>query len=184
MFVKAFPDLRRYFDELGRYKNLGKTALLFTQPLTEDQFCFSLAQQKRVYDFLVSALRKSGYAVLIKPHPRDTLNYSRLETDDRTLVLRGYFPGEMVAASLPDAVAVSVCSTIVEAIRRDNRGIVFLGRDWMVRHFKKSHYTLKRLGIMKIPPVIKGDIDKRFLLAVAMEVVNGRPKHIGRCLEL
>ncbi len=185
MFVKAFPDLRRYFDELGRYKNLGKTALLFTQPLNENRFCSSLAQQKRVYDFLVGALCKSGYAVLIKPHPWDTLNYSHLETDDRTLVLRGFFPGEVVAASLPDAVAVSVCSTIVEAIRRDNRGIVFLGRDWMIRHFKESsHYALPKFGGMKMSPIIKGDIDKRFLLVVAMEVVNGRPKHIGRCLEL
>ncbi len=184
MFVKAFPDLGRYFDELGRYKNLGKTALLFTQPLIYYRFCSSLAQQKRVYDFLVGALRKSGYAVLIKPHPWDTLNYSRLETDNRTLVMRGYLPGEVVAASLPDAVAVSISSTVVEAIRRDNRSIVFLGRDWLARHFKKSHHSLKRFGIVKRPPIIKGDIDKRFLLAVAMEVVDGRPKHIGRCLEL
>ena len=65
--------------EVGQPLQVGEnTALLLTEPLCLDRVCSSLEEQVERYQKIVNDLKENGYQVLIKPHPRDTADYTVL----------------------------------------------------------------------------------------------------------
>lgn len=54
-------------------KNEGQ-ALILTRPLVEDGV-YTSEEQKRIYRRLVYMIKANGYEVIIKPHPRDKMDY-------------------------------------------------------------------------------------------------------------
>ncbi len=69
----------------------GKTALVLTQPFVEDGLMDTEEEQLAVYRDIVRALRARGYAVMLKPHPRDAADYSGMGV----VVLDRTIPAEM-----------------------------------------------------------------------------------------
>lgn len=70
----------------------GKCALILTEPLFADGVCRSMQEQIQIYEDMSKQLMQLGYCVIIKPHPRDEANYSRVAT----VVLDRYFPIELL----------------------------------------------------------------------------------------
>lgn len=95
--------------------SLENTALLLTEPLYNDKVCPSQKVQFLKYKQIVGDLKKQGYRVIIKPHPRDTVEYSGLSVP----VLEQTFPVELLNCWLQgefECVA-AVSSTAVFSVR-------------------------------------------------------------------
>lgn len=90
----------------ARFEVEDKTALVLTEPLYKDGVVFTEKEQEEVYRGIVRYLCKNGYRPVIKPHPRDDMNYSTFGCQ----VLNRFFPTEMFAllgtARIPCAAAV------------------------------------------------------------------------------
>lgn len=56
----------------------NKQALLLTEPLALDGVCDESTQYD-IYSYIVSDLKNKDFDVLIKPHPRDNVDYSKLQ---------------------------------------------------------------------------------------------------------
>lgn len=54
----------------------NNSAILLTQPLSQDAFCDSVDEHYQIYAAIIAHLRTHGYSVFLKPHPRDNLDYS------------------------------------------------------------------------------------------------------------
>lgn len=59
----------------------GKTVLLFTSPLYEDNFVKTLEMHIKIYSDIIDTLKKENFKVYIKPHPRETLDYTKIFSD-------------------------------------------------------------------------------------------------------
>ena len=70
----------------------GETALLLTQPLFLDGVCDSEGTQFDKYKEIAADLHRQGYEVIVKPHPRDTVDYTQLGLP----VLERTFPVELL----------------------------------------------------------------------------------------
>lgn len=91
-----------------------KAALLLTEPLYRDGVCDSENKQIQIYRNVVADLRERGYDVLIKPHPRDTVDYEPLGLP----VLERTFPVELLEYILGGefACAAAVSSLAVQSV--------------------------------------------------------------------
>lgn len=52
-----------------------KSVILLTQPLFKDIFVESEEEQRIVFESVIKEYKGNGYAVAIKPHPRDEMDY-------------------------------------------------------------------------------------------------------------
>lgn len=90
-------------DEL---KVTDKTALILTEPLYKDCVVSTEEVQRRVYRDIVCSLLEDGYNPIIKPHPRDEMDYTVLDCQ----IMERFFPIEMLTLlgtkKIPCAAAV------------------------------------------------------------------------------
>lgn len=121
LFIKDMDEISRKLQEGGSNK-----VLLLTEPL-----CALDVRERLFRDVIEQYGRVDGEAatVLIKPHPRDVLDYQRIFVD--YIVLDGKFPME-VLNFIPDLTFRKVISvfTVPDSIRFAEE-IVYLGEDFM-----------------------------------------------------
>ena len=55
-----------------------KTVLILTQPFFLDKLLPTIEKQLLLYEKLIKKYQNKGYHVILKPHPRDTLNYREI----------------------------------------------------------------------------------------------------------
>ncbi len=115
-------DKERLTEQLARGAHHENKVLILTEPLCD------LATRERIFRDLVREYGK-GAQVILKPHPRDVLNYEEKFPD--CIVLSGKFPMEMMNF-LPDIQVEKVISVFtVPSSIRFAREKVFLGEDFM-----------------------------------------------------
>lgn len=86
-----------------------KTALILTQPLTEDNLA-TLDDELKIYDEFFEKF--NNHHMIIKPHPRDTKNYKELYPNSD--VIDKHFPIELL--SLINVKPTVVCSAVSTAL--------------------------------------------------------------------
>ena len=68
--------------EMLSYSHAGrKTALVLTIPLYSDGYVYEMDMQRQIYDDLISELKEKEYLIVIKPHPRDVMDYVTMYPD-------------------------------------------------------------------------------------------------------
>lgn len=111
--IKALPDgmaqcLAKAFWSGPLPPLQGRRALLLTQPV--DLAGLGNKQDKKdIYAAIIAELKASGYRVLVKPHPRESV-------DPRTHTLPSFFPIEAWSwlGMEPFDLAVALCSSALE----------------------------------------------------------------------
>lgn len=77
--VESKNTLFNFFQ--GNTVNLSidkKTVLILTQPFFLDKLLPTVEKQLLLYEKLIKEYQNNGYHVILKPHPRDTLNYRKI----------------------------------------------------------------------------------------------------------
>ena len=87
----------------------GKTALILTQPLSEDNLA-TLEDELKIYDEFFDKFK--DYEIIIKPHPRDEKDYKEIYSNVE--VIDKYFPIELL--TLINVKPTAVCSAISTAL--------------------------------------------------------------------
>lgn len=107
------------FDTFAAGKKVGtaqgKTAILCTQPLCQDKFVSTMEEQERVFESIVKSYHSDGYQVIIKPHPRDLMDYSSIIRAYECGFIDKNLPSEILNFN-PEAkydVAISITSTAI-----------------------------------------------------------------------
>ncbi len=97
-----FPDIK------------DNIAVLLTQPFYLDGVCDE-AKQYAMYNYIIKDLSHKGYNVIMKPHPRDLMDYSACNV----FVTERYYPIEILADSLSVSIAcaAAVSSSAVFTIK-------------------------------------------------------------------
>ena len=115
----------------------GNAVLLLTQPFYEDGYMKSQEEQKNFYKYLIANIKKK-YTVIVKPHPRDEIDY---EIDDANVnIINGDFPIELLNYSgLFFQYAVTISSTSIWGLTCANETIL-LGIDFLNRYKKEYGY--------------------------------------------
>ena len=118
-------DRKRLVKQLTEGKNHENKILILTEPLCD------LETRERIFRDIIELYGK-GMQVILKPHPRDQLNYETCFPD--CVVLSGKFPMEMMNF-LPDIHVKKVISvfTVPSSIGFAEE-TVFLGEDFMDRY--------------------------------------------------
>lgn len=118
-------DRERLIKQLTEGKNHEKKILILTEPLCD------LKTRERIFRDII-ALYGKGMQVILKPHPRDRLDYEKCFPD--CVVLSGKFPMEMMNF-LPDIHVKKVISvfTVPSSIGFAEE-TVFLGEDFMDKY--------------------------------------------------
>lgn len=86
-----------------------KTALILTQPLSEDNLA-TLDDEFKIYDEFFEKFK--DYTIIIKPHPRDRKDYKKIYPNVK--IIDKYFPIELL--SLIEMEPTIVCSAISTAL--------------------------------------------------------------------
>lgn len=110
----------------------GNSTLVITQPLFEDKLVDSKEKQIKIYKDIVQ--NYSIGKVIIKPHPRDTLNYEKY-FKDCIVIKEKYIPLEILnfIPNLKIKRAVTVFSTAIQSIDYCDEKICF-GIEWAINH--------------------------------------------------
>ena len=87
----------------------GKTALILTQPLYQDNFA-TLEEEFEIYDEFFEKFK--DYVIIIKPHPRDEKDYEEIYPNVK--VIDKYFPIELL--NLINVTPTVVCSAVSNAL--------------------------------------------------------------------
>lgn len=87
--------LKRVFSREVPRIDPSRTVLLLTQPLCVDDERISRGEQADMYRRLVSEELADGDVLVIKPHPRDIVDYSEVFPD--AVILNKNMPAEMLA---------------------------------------------------------------------------------------
>ncbi len=111
-----------------------KSVLICTQPLFKDKFVLSVEEQGKVFDKAVKEFTDRGYFVVIKPHPRDEMDYMPIIKKygcgyiDRTL------PSEVLNfdPNIHYDIAASITSTSINFLDFAEEKI-FLGHEFIER---------------------------------------------------
>lgn len=122
VFVK---NMDKITETLGNLKEGEKSVLILTEPLCE------LDVRKQIFRDLVSEYSKEG-VVLIKPHPRDMLDYNELFPNE--LVFDKTVPMEMfrLLEGVRFSKVVSVYTQLASITFADEK--VYLGNDFMDKY--------------------------------------------------
>lgn len=122
------PDAQGLRDLMNARKR--PVAMILTEPLCE------LRVREKLFDDIVEEYR-TDYDIIIKPHPRDLLDYETLysgEKGEGVFVLTGRFPME----ALDDLKGFRIARLISVITQVDNAGfadeIVYLGLDFLDRY--------------------------------------------------
>lgn len=113
-------------------KTDGKSVILLTQPLFKDKFVESEEEQRIVFESVIKEYKGNGYAVAIKPHPRDEMDYFPLiEKYDCTYIDKN-IPSEMLNFDKEASydVAVSITSTAINFLENVSEKR-FMGREYI-----------------------------------------------------
>lgn len=110
------PDqIQLIFEVFGYHEQVlsgQKNAIILTEPLYQDNHCQTQEAQHEIYRTIVEYLLEKGLYVHIKPHPRDTIDYSEYPV----VVIDRNFPSELFklncAIAFEHAVAVSSSSLL------------------------------------------------------------------------
>ena len=110
----------------------GNSTLVITQPLFFDKLVDSEEKQIRIYEDIVQ--NYSIGKVIIKPHPRDTLNYEKY-FKGCVVIKEKYIPLEILnfISGLKIKRTVTAFSTAIQAIDYCDEKIC-LGMEWAVNH--------------------------------------------------
>mgnify|MGYP002622556434 CR=1 FL=1 len=122
IFISDFNELEQYVNQSGQAMPL---AMILTEPLC------SLDVRRQMFADVIDSY-KSTHQVIIKPHPRDMLDYA-LEFPD-VYVIRGRFPME-VLNDVPDMRIARLVSVITQVDDIDFADeIVYLGLDFLDKY--------------------------------------------------
>lgn len=100
-----------------------KTALILTQPLSEDNLA-TLEDELKIYEEFFEKFK--DYSIIIKPHPRDEKDYTEIYPDVE--VIDKYFPIELL--NLINIKPTVVCSAVSTALLnfKDSEIYVYQGK--------------------------------------------------------
>ena len=110
----------------------GLTAIICTQPLYLDHFVSSLDEQKKVFEAVIIKLMRKNYHIVIKPHPRDSFDYSVMTNNYDVEIIDKNLPSEILNFN-PKAkydIAISITSTAINFLEYASEK-VFLGREFI-----------------------------------------------------
>lgn len=110
----------------------GKKAILCTQPLFTAGHVRSMNEQMLVFEETIKKLKNDGYAVVIKPHPRDEANYTEIIKKYSCGYIDKNLPSEVLNfdASARYDVAVSITSTAINFLQHTDKKI-FMGMEFV-----------------------------------------------------
>lgn len=118
-----------------------KKIILFTQPLAADRFVQTLEEQKTVFEKVIKEFVMAGYAVTIKPHPRDMMDYSELIKKYHCFYIDKNIPSEILNFNLDSTyeMAVSITSTAINFLKtaKEKR---FLGKEFISSALKERNH--------------------------------------------
>lgn len=119
-----------FLDEPLNLKNT-EVSLLITQPLYKDGFLNDKKQQIDMYKYVIDTYLEGK--VIIKPHPRDDIDYKQLSSD--YIVLENGFPIEIL--NFMDNISIKKCvtafSTSIDSMECCNEKVV-LGSEWVQKY--------------------------------------------------
>lgn len=117
----------------------SKSVILLTQPLFEDHWVETEDQQLKVFEGIVNDLKKDGYSITIKPHPRDIIDYSNIEKRYMCSHIDKNIPSEVLnfnSEAFFD-LAVSITSTAINFLENVHERR-FIGREYINVCLKKG----------------------------------------------
>lgn len=122
IFIADFDELESFIDHTGQDKPM---AMILTEPLC------ALDVRRRMFSDIID-MYKSTHQVIIKPHPRDLLDYSGEFPD--VYVIKGRFPMEVLndVPGLRIEKLISVITQVDDIDFADE--IVYLGLDFMDKY--------------------------------------------------
>lgn len=110
-----------------------KTAIICTQPLYNDSFVKSQEEQLLVFDRIISDYKNQDYHIVIKPHPRDDIDYTNTIMKYDCDLIDKNMPSEILNYN-PDArfdIAISITSTAINFLKYAKEK-KFMGRDFIL----------------------------------------------------
>ncbi len=85
------------FDVPLNHMDSSNCTLILTEPLFQDGICQDEHEQLLLYKTLISKLKKRHSSIMLKPHPRDLLDYSPLQLP----VMKREYPIELLNCLIP-----------------------------------------------------------------------------------
>jgi|GEM_PF-348313 len=124
-----------------------KTAIICTQPLYKDSFVNTEEEQVLVFRNVIKEYVDSGYKIVIKPHPRDMINYKILAKEFNCDLIDKNLPSEILNYN-PEAkydVAVSITSTAINFLQyaKEKR---FMGREYIAEALGNENHSKEKGG--------------------------------------
>lgn len=118
-------DSQRLMEQLNEKSELGESILILTEPLCD------MNVRKKLFGDIIDKYKDTA-RVIIKPHPRDLLDYEKEFPD--TIVIKGKFPME-VMNDIPNLHVDKLISVItqVDSIKFADE-IVYLGFDFLDKY--------------------------------------------------
>ncbi|MFR5756873.1 MAG: polysialyltransferase family glycosyltransferase [Lachnospiraceae bacterium] len=111
------------------YKFINGTVLLLTQPLEE---CLNCSEKEKIaiYKKLIEENLNENEQLVIKPHPRETTNYSKYFSS--AIVLQSSFPFEILSLSkqLTFNKALTIKSTAINCLNLGKNKKIEKGLEW------------------------------------------------------
>ena len=120
IFIKNFND-----------KQFKNSALLITQPLSEDMIVQNEMQKVSIYKKIINKYISDNLNLIIKIHPRETTDYKKYF--ENVYLMDKHFPLEILSfcKSIKIASAVTITSTSIFMLDCVDEKI-FLGEDWII----------------------------------------------------
>ena len=128
--------LEIFLDDKVCVSGCGKQVLILTEPLYIDGYIRNENIQKTVYKELVDEELRKGYTVILKPHPRDDIQY---EISGNVRVLKKEFPIEIIDFIIeePFEKVIAISSTAVYGLRCVKEKVL-LGKKVLEKHERNS----------------------------------------------
>lgn len=109
-----------------------KTAVIFTQPLLKDHFVKTEEEQLKVFENIARDWHNKGYNLILKPHPRDEVDYKIIIDKYNISFIDKNLPSEILNfnPSFHFEVAVALTTTAINFLEYADEK-VFLGWEYM-----------------------------------------------------
>lgn len=118
----------------------GRKVLLCTQPLYKDGQLKTIEEQKQVYADIIESYSSQGYTVVVKPHPRDDMDYSSLCNQYGGWVIDRFIPSEVLNFNkdIHYDLAVSITTTAIETLQfvKEKK---YLGFEFLEKYKEQRH---------------------------------------------
>jgi len=118
--------------ELTYNEKRGKTAVIFTQPLLKDKFVKDENEQLKVFECIAHDWFDKGYNLILKPHPRDEIDYTSIIKKYHIAFIDKNLPSEILNfnPNFHFEVAVAITTTAINFLDYADEKI-FLGWEYM-----------------------------------------------------